>query len=86
MKRIRAAAAEVGLGLALFYLFFLIPSVSGLFSPDFVLMLRQVLVMGTGISIAVNPHKLVEYGQEFAPKIKSIISILFNNNNTKDEK
>lgn len=79
MKKLRAAAAEVGLGLGAFYLFFLIPQISALFSDDFILLLRQVLSMGFGISLMVNPHKLVEYGEKFAPKIKSIISILFNN-------
>lgn len=84
MKKVKDAAAEIGLGLGAFYLFFLIPSISGLFSDDFVLLLRQVLAMSFGISLLVNPQKLLEYGEKFAPKIKAIISIFFNSKN--DEK
>lgn len=83
MKRLRAAAAEVGLGLGAFYLFFLIPSISELFTDDFILLLRQVLAMSFGISLMINPHKLVEYGEKMAPKIKSIITILTGGDNDK---
>lgn len=88
MKRIKNAAAQIGFGLGAVYGFFLIPAIDNLFADNFVLLLRQVVAMAFAACLLVNPRALIELGETYAPKIISIISMLFtnSNNNTKNEK
>lgn len=84
MKKIKSAAAQIGLGLGACYAFFLIPSIEGLFKDTFVLLIRQIIAIGFAACLLINPKALIDLGQTYAPKLVLILQMLFYPN--KNEK
>lgn len=86
MRRIKNAAAQIGFGLACVYAFFLVPAIEKLFTDNFILLLRQVVAISFSVCLLVNPRSLIELGETYAPKIIKILTLIFTNKNSKDEK
>lgn len=85
MRRLKTAATQIGLGIGAVYGFFLIPNIEILFKPDFVLLLRQWLAIGFAVCLLINPKSLIEAGETFAPKLVSVLQIVFGSKKNKDE-
>lgn len=77
--KIKNFAGEAGLGIGSVYAFFLIPNIYELFSPEAVIVIRQVLVISFAFCILVNPKGLIEVGETFAPKLIKVLTLIFNN-------
>lgn len=78
MKKIKAVATELGLGLIGVYLFFLIPQIEQNFSPNFILLLRQVVSLGFGLCVFTNIRGLIDAGEKILPKVLSIGRVLLD--------
>lgn len=95
MKRLDAATVRFGFGAVGFYLIFLIPGLADNFPDQFIVYLRQTLILIFGICVFTNWKGIFEEGEKMGPRFLSfaniildILNIIFkrNNNNTKDEK
>lgn len=86
IRRAKTAATNIGLGIGAVYAFFLIPDIEGLFKVEFILMMRQGLAMGFAVCLLINPKALTESGEKFAPKLVSVLQILFGGKNKDNEK
>ena len=80
IKKIRYLATQIGLGIASVYAFFIVPSISELFDPTFIIILKQSLAIAFAICLGINPKQLITLGEQFAPKIITFFQIFFNNN------
>lgn len=85
MKKVKDFAAQLGLGLGTAFCLFYIPQVQDLFSMEFLVLVRQVLILGVAVCVVVSPESLISLGSRMAPKIISILSIFINNNKSKSE-
>lgn len=81
MRRIKLLATNLGLGIGAVYAFFLIPQIESLFDVSFMILLRQVLAIGFGICLLINPKSLVDAGEHFAPKLINVLNVLFGKSN-----
>lgn len=86
IRRAKAAATNIGLGIGAVYAFFLFPEIEGLFKVEFIVMLRQGLAIGFAVCLLINPKSLVESGEKFAPRIISILQIIFGSKDKNNEK
>lgn len=84
VKRIRYAAAQIGLGLGTVYAFFMLPSIAELFDPAFLMLLRQTLALSFAFCLLLNPKSLIEIGSQMAPKIISFFQLFTANKQDKD--
>lgn len=84
IKKLQAAAAQIGLGIGAVYGFFLLPDIRDLFKIEFIIILRQVLAIGFALCLFVNPKALSEYGENLVPKIKIFLHTFFSSKNEKD--
>ena len=83
-KKVKYAASQIGLGIASIYAFFMVPSIQELFSPTFLILLRQTLAICFAICLGINPRQLIQLGEQFAPKIITFFKIFFTHDKTKN--
>lgn len=77
MNFVRSLAAQIGTGLGVVYLFFLIPSIEELFARKLMLLIRQSLSMSFAVCLLFGYEKIISSAERLAPKIIAIINILF---------
>lgn len=80
MKKIQDLATNLGFGIGSAYAFFLIPSIADLFSPTFMVLLKQILAISFAVCLLISPKSLVEVGEKFGPKLITILNTLFGKN------
>ncbi len=85
MKKVSFIAARVGLGLMAVFGFFSFPQIAELFSPAFLILIKQVLALAFSICLLLNPQQLIDMGTVWGPKLLNILTLLFSNNNKKDK-
>lgn len=87
MKKLQAVTANLGLGLGMAYGLLLIPSIHENFPTSFVMLIKQVLIIGFLACIIIAPQSLINIGYKAAPKITAIFNVLFGGpkNNKENE-
>lgn len=85
MKKLQSTATSLGMGIGLVYLIFLWEPIYTLFPEAFIVLLRQVLVLAFGLCVLINPQGIVQMAEKVAPKIITLLSVIFVNKNKKDD-
>lgn len=84
MKRLQAVSANLGLGFASVYALFLVPSISEIFPPSSLVLIKQGLVLGFSICLLASPKSVISLGHQMVPKIISILSLFYTKGKSND--
>lgn len=78
MKQIRTFAPTLATSCCIIYLLLQWKEINTLFTPAFIVLMKQVLVISLFATIAVNPTGVISAAARIAPKILEVMAMFAN--------